>query len=98
MLERTELRQIPGEQQGDGPVERDPYLPAERRHVEQVIRAVQEPRREASDAHPERIGAPLVVTERAEHPLVPVPERLQGPAVQIRGDVLREALRLAKGM
>ena len=98
MFERSELREIPREEQGDGPVERDPHLPAQRGHVEEVIRAVQEPRGEASDAQPERVGDALVVAERAEHPLVPVSEGARRTTFQDRRDVLGEQLRLAEGM
>ena len=98
MFERSELRDIPREEQGDGPVERDPHLPAQRGHVDEVIRAVQEPRGEASDAQPEWVGDAPVVAERAEHPLVPVYERAWRKTVEDRRDVLGEQLRLAEGM
>ncbi len=42
MLEGAELRDVAREQERHGPIEGDPHLPTQRRHVEQVVRAVQD--------------------------------------------------------
>jgi hypothetical protein len=57
---------------------------------------MEEPRGEPADPDPQRVRDALEVAERAEHPFVPVPERLGRPAVELGGDVGRETLRLAE--
>src|SRR4051794_24505545 len=59
------------------PVEGDPDLLAQRRHLQQVVAPVEEPGGEPPELHAEHDRHALVPPERAELPEVPVAERLR---------------------
>src|SRR5438132_6288824 len=88
LLQGPQLDHVAAEEQGDRPVHDDPDLPVRGRDAQHVVRAMEEPGREAPKPQPGDAGDPLVSAEGDELAEVPVAERLERPASEGGHEVL----------
>ena len=96
--ERSELREVPREEQRHRPVHRDLHAPRPRRHREQVVRAMQEPPEEPLAPQPLDDRDALVAAERTDPADVRVDERLERSAGEGRLDVRGDTLPLTEAV